>query len=143
MQPTTSWHVLNAGLSAVYVRLSRRLYVRLGLVFRRAFGGDFGSVESAISIHSAIRQRLRAIAESVGQRIDAGVGDLQHAAILLQREQHLATDVLDRSGGDIAADAQPRTVSAVAHLAQFVNRFIVGFADRKSTRLNSSHLGIS
>ena len=49
---------------------------RLGFVLGGAFGLDLRGAENAVRVQPAVGQRLRAVAESVGQGIGSRVGDL-------------------------------------------------------------------
>ena len=57
-----------------------RSHARLGRILRGAFGLNFGGVEDAVGAEAAVGQSLRAIAESIGQRIAAFIGDTAESA---------------------------------------------------------------
>src|SRR5271156_2343948 len=74
---------------------------RFGLVLRRAFGLNLGGAKNAVGVEFAVRQRLRAVAEGIGQRFGAGIGHFEREFVLRQDELNFFTHALDGSRGHI------------------------------------------
>src|SRR5579884_4316594 len=84
---------------------------RLDLVFGGALGLDFGGAEDTVFVQFAIRQGLRAILESIGKRLSAGVGDFKPELVLDQDKLDLTADAMDGARFDVPADPQPFAIS--------------------------------
>ena len=82
-------------------------------------------MEDAVGAEAAVGQRLRAIAESIGQRVAAFVGDAENLLILNQVELDQPGFVNDRIALHIAADADVAGLRVTAHLAQFGDRLVI------------------
>src|SRR5579863_9795232 len=82
-----------------------RSHARFWCILRSAFGLDFGSVEYVVGTEASIGQRLRAVAEGIGQRVAAFVGDTESLIFLHEVELDEAGLANDRVALHIAADA--------------------------------------
>src|SRR5579864_3901878 len=104
---------------------------RRGFVLRRALGLDFGGVENAVGAQLAIRQGLRAVPESIRQRVNAVVHHRKTKLILRHDERHVAAVPHNGMRSDVPAHAQTIGLRGVPKLVQLGDGFIVclGIAD--------------
>src|SRR6266699_2802782 len=91
-------------------------------------------MEYTVGAETAIGQRLRAIAECVGQGVAAFIRNAQHLLVLDEVELDEARLANDRIALHIAADADMAGLSVAAHLAQFGDRLVIRLRSLDASR---------
>jgi len=101
-------------------------HLGLGFILGRAFGLDFGSMEHAVGSELPVGQRLGAVLEGIGQRLDSRVDHVQPQIVLRQREMHGPAVPNNGICRYIAADTNALLAGVLRQLADLGDGHVVG-----------------